>query len=168
MENGQKIMDLQRKTGFLGFLIGIKTLQNLYNDIHCTNQVPYIATYRLSQDHIELFFSCVRSFGRNNNNLPALQFQTAFKKLLLRNEVKAVNTANCMIQDLIPMIDYTSKSSIEIINSSTDEDFTYRDIIPIDEDLQKKEARQDVLQIHNHSSNAYSEYADKIITYMAG
>lgn len=53
-------------------------------------QLSYLLTYKLSQDHLELFFAAVRGRGGFNNN----QFEAAYKRLLLRNEVK-VSGGNC-------------------------------------------------------------------------
>ena len=44
-------------------------------------------TYKLSQDHLELFFSAVRAAG-GFNNPTAQQFMAAYKRLLLRSTIK--------------------------------------------------------------------------------
>ncbi|KAG0426164.1 hypothetical protein HPB47_026710 [Ixodes persulcatus] len=54
----------------------------------------YIGTYRLSQDHLELFFSCVRQRGGWNNNPSAAQFRYAYRSLLVNADVQAPATAN--------------------------------------------------------------------------
>ena len=58
--------------------------------------LKYVLTYRLSQDHLEVFFSCVR--GRNgwNNNQNSLQFQHSLQKMLFSRGVKASLKANCV------------------------------------------------------------------------
>ena len=45
-------------------------------------------TYKLSQDHLELFFSAVRAAGGFNNNPTAQQFMAAYKRLLFRGTIK--------------------------------------------------------------------------------
>ena len=50
-----------RKTCLLGFLSGIETLNMIGPNILTVQ--PYILTYRLSQDHLELFFNAVRKAG---------------------------------------------------------------------------------------------------------
>jgi len=42
----------------------------------------FLLTYKLSQDHLELFFSAVRQFGGWNNNPSAIQFSNDFRSLL--------------------------------------------------------------------------------------
>ena len=47
----------------------------------------YLLTYKYSQDHIELLFSCIRAKGGWNNNPNCLQLKYATRKMLLRNAV---------------------------------------------------------------------------------
>lgn len=54
----------------------------------------YICTYRLSQDHLEMFFSCIRQRGGWNNNPSALQFRYAYRSLLVHADVRPTTTGN--------------------------------------------------------------------------
>ncbi|KAK2168874.1 hypothetical protein LSH36_13g00005, partial [Paralvinella palmiformis] len=47
----------------------------------------FLLTYKLSQDHLELFFSAVRHFGDWNNNPSAMQFTSAFRSLFNHADV---------------------------------------------------------------------------------
>jgi len=88
LQDGMRIVDSVRKTGLVGFLICIDSLKGLYNSV-CENQLlKYIRTYKISKDHIELFFGCIRAKGGCNNNLTARQFKTAFKQLLNIQKLK--------------------------------------------------------------------------------
>ena len=55
--DGQDIIKTKRKTGFLGFLFCIRSLQIMYERYISTLDAPltFLLTYKLSQDHIELF-----------------------------------------------------------------------------------------------------------------
>eukprot|EP00795_Rhopilema_esculentum_P015643 gene15643-6927_t len=53
-------------------------------------------SYRFSQDALEMFFSKIRGRFGWNNNPNALQFKHAIRALLIRNNVEAPNTANCI------------------------------------------------------------------------
>lgn len=113
LENGQLLIHSNRKTGFLGFLINIESLKMLYQDICQREQiVPYIPLYQISQDHLEIFFGCIRAFGRQNNNPTVTQFKAAFKRLLIRAEIKGATTGNCIALDDIPILNATSAQSI--------------------------------------------------------
>ncbi|EZA48371.1 THAP domain-containing protein [Ooceraea biroi] len=107
-ENGQLVVRSNRKTGVLGFLINIESLKMLYQDICDKEQIlPYIPLYQISQDHLEIFFGCIRAFGRQNNNPTVRQFKAAFKRLLLRTEIKGATTGNCIALDDIPILNAT-------------------------------------------------------------
>ena len=67
------------------------------------NPFKYILTYKLSQDNIELLFSCIRSQGGWNNNPNSLQLKYALRQMLLRNAVKALKNSKC-----IEFLDFSS------------------------------------------------------------
>lgn len=70
--------------------------------------MQYILVYQISQDHLEMFFECVRAFGQQNNNPTVRQFQAAFKRLLLKTEIKSATTGNCIALDDITILSATS------------------------------------------------------------
>jgi len=80
----QKLIFSKRKVGFLGFLICIYSLQQLYREL-CENKklLKFIPSYKMSQDHIELLFGCIRAHNGCNNNPTARQFVAIYKKILV-------------------------------------------------------------------------------------
>jgi len=75
--------------------------------------------YKISQDHLELIFSCIRSHGGYNNNPRVKQFKSAFKKLIIHTEIKENKTGNCICLEEIPILYISStRDSINIINTS--------------------------------------------------
>lgn len=50
----------QRKTAFLGFAISISSIQGIFDDFIKTDKLKYFLTYKVSQDHLELFFCSIR------------------------------------------------------------------------------------------------------------
>ncbi|CAK9291134.1 unnamed protein product, partial [Gordionus sp. m RMFG-2023] len=46
-------------------------------------KLRYVLTYKTSQDHLELFFSCLRSRGGFNNNPSAYQLRSAVRAVLI-------------------------------------------------------------------------------------
>ena len=66
------ILKSKKKAGFLGFLISIQSVISIF--IHNNEHLKYLATYKLSQDHLELEFSKYRSLCGSNNNPTAKQF----------------------------------------------------------------------------------------------
>lgn len=73
---GTKLIHSKRKTGFLGFIINMYSIESIVMKFVIEKKyVSYLLTYKLSQDHLELFFSAIRSKGGFNNNPTALQFE---------------------------------------------------------------------------------------------
>lgn len=107
------ILQSQRKTGFLGFLICMESLQSMYMYYVKEKQLlKYILTYKLSQDHLELFFGAVRSKGGHNNNPTARQFEAAYKRLLVHSEIRAPKTGNAIDLESIPILSYGSHPKV--------------------------------------------------------
>jgi len=87
-----------RHTFALGFKINTQSYYNLARDLLYKKDEPlkYFLTYKSSQDHLELYFSCIRRRGGWNNNPNVLQFKWALRQLLFRNGVCASINANCL------------------------------------------------------------------------
>lgn len=107
-KNGEVIIKSRRKTGFLGFLICIESALILYNKLCEKNLLQYIPLYKLSQDHIELLFGCLRHHGGGNNNLTVRQFKAAIKKILVHADIRNPNNGNCMPLEEISILHVTS------------------------------------------------------------
>ena len=95
--NGQLLRLHRRKTFVLGFVTTSKSTIVLANSLlQCPlNPFRFLLTYKFSQDHIELLFSCIRSKGGWNDNPNVLQFKYALRSMLLPNKTTASNSANC-------------------------------------------------------------------------
>lgn len=87
--NDEFIINSNRKTGFLGFIISLKSALLMYNEMVCKEKkLIYLPIYKMSQDHLQLFFSSVRSRGGWNNNPTCRQFTAAYKRLIVRTEIR--------------------------------------------------------------------------------
>lgn len=108
---GISVLVSPRKIGFLGFCICIDSLKGLYESYVVTNPLlKYILTYKISQDHLELFFGAIRSHGGYNNNPTARQFKASYKRLLVHTEIKAGNRGNAVNLEAIPILHCTSRT----------------------------------------------------------
>ena len=87
---GEDLLRSNRKTGFLGFIVNIDSLVNLFKHyVHSgTTGLTFLCTYKFSQDHLELLFGKIRSMGGCNNNPTARQLCAAYKKFLEQNEIE--------------------------------------------------------------------------------
>ncbi|KAF0754735.1 THAP-type domain-containing protein [Aphis craccivora] len=88
--NKEKILLVksQRKTGFLGFIICLQSVHNKLDDIiKPPGILDSLLTYKLSQDHLEMFFSAIRARRGFNNNPTTAQFESSYKRLLVHTEL---------------------------------------------------------------------------------
>lgn len=87
----------RRKTFIVGFVTNIKSNIEMANQMFLVPNDPfkYFLTYKYSQDHLELLFSCIRSRGDWNNNPNCLQLKYALRQMMM-NAIFASENANCM------------------------------------------------------------------------
>lgn len=98
--SGKPLIRGRRKTGFVGFLCTLKSTIEIAKSLLVKQNYRYFLTHRLSQDHLETFFSRVRRRHGWNNNPTPLQFKWALRALLLKNRVLPSSRANCaMIEE---------------------------------------------------------------------
>lgn len=53
-----------RKTPYMGLKVDVETIKGLVEELIIKEKQPYLLTYRLCQDNLELFFNSVRRAGR--------------------------------------------------------------------------------------------------------
>lgn len=83
------------KTGFRGFVMDIMSIMKIYEEyVEKQKCMPYLATYRLSQDHLEMFFGRIRSKNGYNDNPTVQQFRSAFQKLFFCVDVLISSWSN--------------------------------------------------------------------------
>ena len=59
--------------------------------------IDYFLTYKLSQDHLEMLFACIRRGLGCSNNPSATEFESVFKKLLYRSGVSLLPCDNASV-----------------------------------------------------------------------
>lgn len=110
IENGVRISVFASKcyTPFFGFYYNTFSFMGIYNDyVKPTNSEFY--TFSVSQDHVESFFGCIRRMNGCNDNPNAQQFEAAYKKLLVNNEIESSIHSNCL-NDVTQILDVSSRS----------------------------------------------------------
>lgn len=103
------ILESNRKTGFLGFLVGMESFSNIYQKYVIKGNLKFLLGYKFSQDHLETLFSSVRSLHGFNNNPTCRQFTSAYKKLLISREVRGADTANAINLDETLILNVSSR-----------------------------------------------------------
>lgn len=98
-QDGTRVTESQRKTGFIGLVIGSHNAFELFKLLFSKGDMNFLITYKLSQDHLETFFSAIRGKGGYNDNPTCRQFQAAYKRLLVHNAIVGSEKGNCSILD---------------------------------------------------------------------
>lgn len=80
------------------------------DQVSSKNNLEYILMYKMSQNHLEVFFCSVRSKAGYNNNRTAIQFKTVYKTLFTNIAVKGTNE-NCLELDVLLSLLYNSSSA---------------------------------------------------------
>jgi hypothetical protein len=110
--------------------------------------------YKFSQDHLELFFACVRSCVGANDNPSCRQFEAIFKWFLVHQDIRVTN-GNSSPQD----------STYFLAMSST-----------VLKSTKRKHHHESVCQITSHEDipdaghlfQTLSEYKENVIAYISG
>lgn len=162
--NNKPILKSSRKTGFLGLLICMKSLKNMYFKYVLEKDVlKYILTYKLSQDHLELFFGAIRSRGGYNNNPTARQFEAAYKRLLVHSQISGPDTGNAVNLENITILTCGSSNRVTITETgqSSEESEEYASFL----NKINEEIKNEFLV-----SNAWdlTIYSQDIVAYIAG
>ena len=155
------------KTGFLGFLVAMKSVKCLFNKLVGNTNVSMtdLLAYKLSQYHLELFFAAIRSSGGWNNNPTATQFMAAYKRLLLRHKVSAsgnytaLDATNILhaVKDTTTINHVNADSDVSDITTIRRYDLTLR--------LEPQQTDHDYVDAPNFYSSSYKEAA---VGYIAG
>ena len=161
------MIETRRKTGFLGFLIGIESICGIFKDFVETGmyQLKYLLTYKFSQDHLELFFGAIRSAGGFNNNPTSQQFTASYKRLLLRSSITE-GRGNCKRIDatqILYLMDDTCNIGNNHISMSHIAATTKYDLI----DRQPMNTDHDYCDVPNIMPDI-SEFKKAAISYIAG
>ncbi|KAJ4932497.1 hypothetical protein JOQ06_010917 [Pogonophryne albipinna] len=145
----------QKKTPICGFIACGRSVIGIYEDLVEQPAAPcrYLLTYKLSQDHLELFFSAIRAHGGYNNNPNVRQFRGAYKRLLVRHQVKK-GTGNCLLRDNTTILDSTPAN----INMAR-----RLGIEPVEEIVTEDDTLANLPDV-----NHLSEYKEAAFSYIAG
>lgn len=108
-------------TPFIGFYFNMVNLMKIFDEYVRINKIEFLITHRISQDLIESLFGCIRSMGGMypictcefsyifnefilylltmsgfNDNPTAQQFESAYRKLMIHNDVVYSKNSNCI------------------------------------------------------------------------
>ncbi len=121
--NDEPVVEHDRCCGFVGMVMCLRNIVPLFECLSSYG-LKYLLTYKLSQDHLENWFSAVRSRNGNSNNPTAEQFKSIFKRLLVHHELRASEFANCADDDNIHILTIKSISTKSVNFQHTNEFLT--------------------------------------------
>lgn len=93
----KKVLNSKSSMGFFGFWHNMTSALAIYNDYVKNGPLDQFSNFQFSQDHLETFFSLIRSCLGANNNPNTKQFQYAFRKLLICTPNLSSRGTNCII-----------------------------------------------------------------------
>lgn len=95
LPSGQFVIDSLTKTAFRGLIINAVNFKSLYVECVESNVLECLPTFLFSQDHLESFFGRIRSLPGCNDNPTVQQFRSAFKQIVVCDEIKCSDKSNC-------------------------------------------------------------------------
>jgi hypothetical protein len=101
----QSILLTPCRTPFIGWLLDIYSIAGVYDTTVSQSSLHYLCTYKFSLNNLEVFFSAVRACRGFDGNPTARQFMIAFKKLLVKRNVKVVG--DCPSQESVSDLYFT-------------------------------------------------------------
>jgi len=117
------LFQMRRKMGCLGFYSIIRAVIEIFDK--CVKpddtQLPYLLTYKFSQDYLEFLFCCFKVCGEWCPNPTFTQFSSAYKRLLIHYEIAHGN-------GIVEMQDNTTSSKTQQIKQLDKNDPIYNKI----------------------------------------
>ncbi|KAE9523345.1 hypothetical protein AGLY_016293 [Aphis glycines] len=123
------------------------------------NHIKMFIKKAITYDHLEMFFSAIRAKGGFNNNPTASQFEAAYKRLIIHNEIKLSSFANCEPQDLTSILFVTSSKKNRATN--------YLDLLRIEEEVSEQNLITDDEMFFFFNPNEI-KYFNDVIEYISG
>ena len=156
----------RRKTFIVGFVANIKSTIEMANQMFSTPTDPfkYLLTYKYSQDHLELLFSCIRARGGWNNNPNCLQLKYALRQMMMKNAIVASKNGNCLdfadsMNTVIPIF-HKRKHKSPLSEVSTQDGR--------DECTNAMEESEERLMFEHLNQNTHSDFISNILFYIGG
>lgn len=107
----------RRHVSFIGFITAVYSVLAIFDEyVKLENsQLKYLLTYKLSQDHIKLFFCAIQSCGGWCPNPTVTQFISAYKRMFVRHQVCATN-GNVIAMDKTTFLTVSSTVSKQMVD----------------------------------------------------
>lgn len=108
----QRVVTSTVSTGFCGFVVNIISFTEMYRElVEEKHWLRCLATYRFSQDHLEMHFGKIRTLNGHNDNPNAQQFCSAYRKLLFEADLVLSDRSNVEARCISNVLKVSSSSS---------------------------------------------------------
>jgi hypothetical protein len=138
-------------------------------------QMSYLLTYKLSQDHLEMFFGAVRRRGGCGVNPTCRLFKSSYKRLVIFNEICSSGNANAIDQFDIKILHVTkrNKKSADLydITSHSFDDLRNTDLLVDDYQTFFSDSNPtiELMNEHGYASHTTSDLSrSAICEYLSG
>lgn len=146
----QRLIDSRVRTGFRGLLVNIVSISNMYKEyVERIHWLLFFATYRISQDHLEMFFGRIRMANGCNDNPTCKQFIASYKKLGLQADLIVSKKSNITLRG-----EYHCQTNILNVSSTS----KCKILVPVVED--ESNASETVHVLHSPITNFEIKTAD--------
>ena len=153
------MIHVRKNTGFICLIISLRSVIGIYNNYYKKFH-GFLLTYKLSQDHLEVYFSAVRSKSGHSNNPTCFQFINIFKKLLVHADVKGSEHANCLCLDDTQIL-HLKCNGIEYLEEIMNNDFN---------DFTNDDSNEEVFVENEnfYGPGVNKTYVNHVVEYLAG
>ena len=159
--NGTSILTGAAKTGFFGLFHGLEAIYGLGKqmllEIPENCRLKFFLSFKVSQDHAETFFSCVRARNGCNNNPTAKQFVSAMKALLMHAEIKVAD-GNCELLGAVSILNPSKRKICErnplIQHEESLDDAIFEELEELDDEFEE--------------DDPYFKLRENVIGYISG
>lgn len=168
------IIKSARNVGFIGFIRGLQNIAELYERFILTEKLSFLPLYKITQDHIELFFSSIRMGLGSNNNPSVKQFIGRYKKLLLRSQIREGGVGNCLPLEKMHLLPVNPIDPLAQINQTANRSqmLQEEESADISPSVNINDSIPELHFLHDHS---YAEdparlsfYIESVVEYIAG
>lgn len=145
------ILESRAQMGFRGFCIDLICLRGIYNGFVMDGPLEVFYTKMFSQDHLETFFSLVRNRQGRNDNPNAVEFASAYKKLLICHPLIISQNRN-VISNATGLLTVSSRLKKQVISNNP----TETELIDINDE-----------ELNNIFSNSVEPFDEHLNAYVA-
>lgn len=124
MPDGTLVIKSKKKTAFMGLITNMVNFRPMYEELVQTNSMDFLPTHTVSQDMLESFFGRIRSRLGSNDNPTAEQFASAYRKVVINQDIKASKHSNCRDSLSLDIFTVSSRRSKISDNDASSEEIS--------------------------------------------